>query len=256
MLEEAVLIGASVDATTVVEEEQGPYFPAGAVTALMLATKLHRTELVRSLLRHGCDVSGDALCVAAHVGGAGADSAIVAIAEAGADVNAPATDGATPTYIAAEFGHDSTIRTLAELGADIRIQDIHGYGPLRMASFCGEHKAVKTLILLGAPITINDLIQDGHPETSSAIELRAELVTWATDALVQHRTFFNNALFGMMNGRDKSNRPVLLTMLSGVDEARELVAQMVGIHPGEELTRLRRVGPAIAAIDWKEHDHR
>ena len=55
----------------------------------------------------------------------------------------------------------------------------------------------------------------------------------------------------MLNGRDASGEPVpLSTSVGPVSEVRVLVAQFAGIRMGEELRRVRAVGPAIAAIDW------
>ena len=118
----------------------------------------------------------------------------------------------------------------------------------------GHLSAAKALLLAGAPVAASDLKQLPNPGANDAVQLRADLVAWAANALVQHRTFLNNVLFGMRNGRSASGDPVQLTRVEVVPEAKELIAQMLGIHVGQELGRVRQVGPAIAAIDWAAHD--
>ena len=49
----------------------------------------------------------------------GHEAIVRALMEAGADVNKPWDDGATPLYIAAQKGHEAIVRALIELGADV-----------------------------------------------------------------------------------------------------------------------------------------
>ena len=171
------------------------------------------------------------------------------LAELGADVTTPANDGATPAYIAAQEGHANVVRLLASLKPEVVTETIDGWTPLAISADGAHLEATKTLLLLGAPVTIRDLRQYDNAEGDTR-QLRADLQSWAADALAQHRAFHDTFLFGC-----SAYEGITLAMLEGVEEVREKIGAFVGIVVGAELRRLRAVGPAIAAVYcWALHD--
>lgn len=82
-----------------------------------------------------------------------------ALAEAGAKVAAPDSNGCTPVYFAAGLGHVAVIEVLAELGADLSAPDSNGTTPLFMAAQDGHVQAIHALVRLG--VEINAVDNDG-----------------------------------------------------------------------------------------------
>ena len=53
--------------------------------------------------------------------------------EAGADVNKAMNDGATPLFMAAQWGHEAVVRALIEASADVNKATDDGKTPLSVA---------------------------------------------------------------------------------------------------------------------------
>ena len=173
------------------------------------------------------------------------------LAELGLNVKTPDTDGATPAFMAALNGHAVVLRLLAKLGADVQTPRNDGCRPLAISAACAHLSATQTLLLLGAPVAVMDLRQYTEAPGNTR-QLRADLQTWAADALTQHRTFHDTFLHG--TSAHEVPHPILLSMLGGVGGVRERIGSFVGVFVGTELRHLRAVGPAIAAVDWAAHD--
>jgi len=171
----------------------------GATPVFIAAAKGHM-ETVRLLAKLGaCVKTPDSdgatpVFMAVQQGHVGM---VRALAELGACVKTPTRIGTTPVCLAALRGRAKVIRLLAILKADITTPGASGLTPLAISTGSAHFEATKTLLLLGAPITIEDLKQ--RPDSISmntARRLRADLQTWAADALVQHHIFCSTFLFG------------------------------------------------------------
>ena len=173
------------------------------------------------------------------------------LAELGLNVKTPNVDGTTPAFMAALNDHAEVLRLLAKLGADVQTPRNDGCRPLAISAAFAHLSATQTLLLLGAPVAVQDLRQYTEAPGNTR-QLRADLQTWAADALTQHRTFHDTFLHG--TSAHEVPHPILLSMLGGVKEVRERVGSFVGVFVGTELRHLRAVGPAIAAVDWAAHD--
>jgi ankyrin repeat protein len=64
-------------------------------------------------------------------------------------VNAVCKDGATPLYVAAEFGHVDVVKRLVQAGADLEAPFQTGATPLYIAAYKGHADVSKTLVKLG-----------------------------------------------------------------------------------------------------------
>ncbi len=117
-------------------------------TALMLAAKSGRAELVRALLAAGADVNavtrneGTALMFAAIPGDLETSEALIA---QGANVNAVARFGWTAIMIACAKGHTELARRLLARGASPNLADIYGWTPLMRAVYEGREDVAGVL---------------------------------------------------------------------------------------------------------------
>ena len=83
--------------------------------------------------------------------------------KAGADVNkALTTDGATPLFIACQKGHDKIVKLLLASGADASLPTIAGFRPINIACCFGHEQVLSTLLAYNAdasPHNGQDLIE-------------------------------------------------------------------------------------------------
>jgi hypothetical protein len=92
--------------------------------------------------------------------------AVTALADLGADVNAPNDDNATPVWIAAQEGHEAVIKALHSFGADLNMSCDAGKTPVYVAAQYGHEAVVRTLHSLGADVSIPGL--DGRSPLMAA----------------------------------------------------------------------------------------
>ena len=124
----------------------------GGKTALMIAARHGRADLVQRLLRGGADVNirsdkgGTALMFAAL--GTSVQTLEVLLL-AGAEVNAVGGFDWTALMIASVKGDASAVERLLEHGAEVNSPDIYGWTPLMRAAFERRPRVVSAL--LGAP---------------------------------------------------------------------------------------------------------
>ncbi len=91
--------------------------------------------------------------------------------KAGADLNQPRDDGATPLFMASQNGHAEIAKILVDAGADLN-QTWNGATPLFMASQNGHAEIAKILVNAGADLNqtwngetpLFQASQDGHVE--------------------------------------------------------------------------------------------
>ena len=88
---------------------------------------------------------------------------------AGADVNKPDNDGATPLFAALERRQLKAIKLLIGAGADVNKPTNNGATPLDIAAELGHHEAMKLLIEAGADV--NKPIREGEIEKEDGIPL-------------------------------------------------------------------------------------
>ena len=91
---------------------------------------------------------------ALHTASAGGELKIVnAILEAGANIHAKDSYGATPLHWAAESGHVKVVKALLEAGSDIDARDNYGYTALYWAKREGRSAIEQVLVEAGADPT-------------------------------------------------------------------------------------------------------
>ena len=121
-------------------------------TALMVAAKHGRVDLVRRLLSAGADVharsdhGGTALMFAAL---GGSPKTLEVLLEAGAEVNAAGGFDWTALMIATVKGDTRSVERLLDHGAEVNRADIYGWTPLMRAAF--EKRSGVVSALLGSP---------------------------------------------------------------------------------------------------------
>ena len=111
--------------------------------------------IVAVVLVVGCGLSERALFDAAKVGNIEAVKRQLA---AGANVNAPNTDGVTPLVFAADEGHKEIVEILIANGADVNTRDKYKGTPLLRAASGGHKEIAELLIAAGANVSA---ISDG-----------------------------------------------------------------------------------------------
>jgi ankyrin repeat protein len=118
-----------------------------------MAVKNGRVDAIKALAELGADVNAPypAGLTPVHVATRyGYEEAIKALAELGVDVNKRDSDGCTPVLVAVLFGHVGVIKALAELGADVNTPNQTGITPVLAAAHFGHVGAIKLLYKLGA----------------------------------------------------------------------------------------------------------
>jgi ankyrin repeat protein len=127
----------------------------GGQTALILATKMNRLDVVRSLLQCGADVEAatDHGEVAVHFAASIFDSPsrlrfLDALLQAGADVNEETNEGLTPLMIAARAVAEDAISVMIRAGADVNAADRSGDTALLKVLQSGNSRMAASVSLL------------------------------------------------------------------------------------------------------------
>lgn len=90
----------------------------------------------------------------------GNETAVMALIDAGADVNASTSGGQTPMHYAASKGRASILELLLDSGASLEVKDRNGCTPLLRASSCGKIMPMKILIERGCNVASTDKMGD------------------------------------------------------------------------------------------------
>jgi ankyrin repeat protein len=140
-----------------------------AQTALHDAASRDDVAAVKQLLRDGANPNAVTLSLACING----DAELVGILlKAGADANAPLTDGTTPLMAAASSGSVAAVRALLEAGASIDAKESHGQTALMFAAARNRAEVIRFLIAHGADSKVTTNVtklgraqfdEDGNP---------------------------------------------------------------------------------------------
>lgn len=103
-------------------------------------------------------------------------SAVKALLEKGADVNAKNNDGTTALIQASEYGYSDIVKMLLAKGADVNAIDEFGRMALFVASMQGHYDIVKALLEKGADVNakIGRFIVGGGRSTVTALDVAKE----------------------------------------------------------------------------------
>ena len=125
-----------------------------AFTPLSIAAQFGHLQEVLALIEAGADIN-----VCNHIGwtpiymaaGNGHDGVVKALIAAGVDIDKTDDIGWTPLLTATEHGHETTVQILIEAGADINKASYNsGWTPLSIATTKGCETILKMLIKAGA----------------------------------------------------------------------------------------------------------
>jgi ankyrin repeat protein len=120
-------------------------------TALWIAVKSDRADVVEALVRAGADVNldkpGGALLLMAAI--AGRWSSVTKLARSKrltcASVDAANERGETALWLAVFYDHKEAVEALVQVGADVNKADAYGHTPLAVAASNGQWSVVTTL---------------------------------------------------------------------------------------------------------------
>ena len=117
-------------------------------TALMIALREGRTEVVETLIESGADVNAKAYKGATALMGAlsvGNTEVVKVLTEAGADVNAKSNEGWTALMSASQEGNAEAVEALIDAGANLNIRNGRGWTALMAAREIGHTEVVNLL---------------------------------------------------------------------------------------------------------------
>lgn len=119
-------------------------------TALMLAAVEGRTEIAKALVFNGAQIEFKGWNPMLYAASRGHDDMIEYLANLGANVNAPAPNGATPLMIAVRGGYKSTTKLLLAKGANPNLKNDRGETALTWAMDRGHTEIGEMLLAAGA----------------------------------------------------------------------------------------------------------
>ena len=130
-------------------------------TALMFACDQNYIKIVQRLLKAGADPNvstHSSKCSPVYFATSkySDPSILLALAEAGADLNVTTYTGATPLVIASQLGFETTVEVLLNLKASLDHQTKHGFTALMAAAHKGHVGIAENLLLAGADTQITD----------------------------------------------------------------------------------------------------
>ena len=154
-------------------------------TALMFACDQNYIKIVQRLLKAGADPNvstHSSKCSPVYFATSkySDPSVLLALAEAGADLNVTTYTGATPLVIASQLGFETTVEVLLNLKASLDRQTKHGFTALMAAAHKGHVGIAENLLLAGADTRITDTngrtaldwsLQSKHPEITQLLLL-------------------------------------------------------------------------------------
>jgi ankyrin repeat protein len=124
-------------------------------TALMIATKYKRVDVVKLLIENGADINKinspegwTPLCIACYSG----NLEIVKVLSEYGNVNTTTSEGNSPIILAALNGYTEIVRILLERGADVNKSDFREWTSLHSAADYLHLETVKLLIENGANV--------------------------------------------------------------------------------------------------------
>ena len=129
-------------------------------TALYIAAKVGKTEVVEELVKAGADVNvTNKYGVTALHNAVGRDhlEIVKLLLVNRANINATDKHGRTALYIAAQAGKTEVVEALVSAGAELNTRDVHGMTALNWAIANGHTKIVETLVKEGAELTTTDV---------------------------------------------------------------------------------------------------
>ena len=100
---------------------------------------------------------------------------VLALLDAGVDVNKCNKRGDTPLHLASSFGHYEVVKILLRAGAGVNIRNKRGETSLHLASFFGFYEVVKMLIQSNADVNCKD--KYGRTTLHLASMIRAQHVS-------------------------------------------------------------------------------
>ena len=135
------------------------------MTALHWAVQKGDVEIAQTLLYAGANIKATTriggytpLLIAAKNGNAEMIAALVA---AGADPNAPTTNGATPLMLAAQAGNVAAVKTLLERRVDVNAKEkVKGETALTFAAAYGRADVIRELTAHGADVKLTTNVID------------------------------------------------------------------------------------------------
>ena len=154
-------------------------------TALMFACDQNYIKIVQRLLKAGADPNvstHSSKCSPVYFATSkySDPSVLLALAEAGADLNVTTYTGATPLVIASQLGFETTVEVLLNLKASLDRQTKHGFTALMAVAHKGHVGIAENLLLAGADTRITDTngrtaldwsLQSKHPEITQLLLL-------------------------------------------------------------------------------------
>jgi len=164
--------GSGADAAAVESLTEG-------LSALLLeAVAAEATQVVRRLLRLGCDVTRISAggLTALHVAVQARSMAMVKlVCMYGAEHEATDAAGHTPLHTAAAAGDEAMVTTLLQSGACVNLYSADGATPLHLAAGAGNVATCRTLLEHGADLT--QRMQNGQRAVDVARDLHKAEVT-------------------------------------------------------------------------------
>ena len=135
----------------------------------------HRVEKIDCLCRYGYaleqrDINGATpLHLEAQMRRSA--TAIQALAQAGADLQAIIGPVHTALHLAVNAGEQSTVRALSAVGADLNAQDFTGYTPLHLAVIKEQPAIIRELARAGAKLEMRARHGEGTSNGATALQL-------------------------------------------------------------------------------------